>query len=142
MLREERYCTLDSLPTSPNIFYEMQLNNRQQYCIQLNLRFVNLPIQFQNEIELYPKIIHRTGGDFFINNNNNNKFMLLHYYFIPTNNHNKFNEEWIRDACRSSIEKLVQERKNFLQEGHHHQKKCKWVEPSGEKCVYCTLSTQ
>lgn len=149
MLRDERYSTLDSLPKCTEIFYEIQYNRQQHYYIQLNLRFVNLPIQFENEIELNPKIIQRTGGDFFLTNNNisttttatTTKFMLLHYYFATNKNHyNKSNEEWIKNACRSSIEKLIQERKNFLINGH--QKKCEWVEPSGEKCIYCTFSSQ
>lgn len=138
MLRDERYCTLDNIPSS-EIFYEIQYH-RQHYCIQLNLQSVNLPIHFADEINLNPKIINRKGGDFFANNANA-KFMLLHY-FIPTNEnyHYKMNEEWIRTACQTSIDKLTQERKNFLI--HGHQKKCEWVEPSGEKCVYCTLSMQ
>ena len=48
-LRDQRYCTLGSLPSS-ELFFEMQYT-RHHYCIRLDLQTVNLPIHFAQEID-------------------------------------------------------------------------------------------
>jgi hypothetical protein len=155
LLRDERYCTLDSIPSSGEIYYEIQVSNSSKdYCIKLNLQPVNLPAHFSDEINLNPKIINRKG-QFLMSNK-----IHQHHHYTAHNKlvisipititakkkkeenylHKKVDENIVKDACRIGIEKLIEERKRFLLYQHQQQRECEWVEPSGDKCVYCTLT--
>lgn len=157
LLRDERCCTLDSL-TRNEICYEFN-SSTKNFCIKLNLQAVNLPVHFSDEIKLKPKIINRKG-QFFTSNK-----VHQHHHYNPHNKiavsmppqkllkrkeekdyaYYKLDENAVAHACRIGIEKLNEERKRFLtyqQQQQEQQKVCDWVEPSGEKCVYCTLTMQ
>lgn len=126
MIRDERYCTLDTIP-SRELHYEFQYH-ANHYSIHLNFQSVNLPIHFLNQLDLNPKIIYK-NGDFL-----NNHQKISNYHFLPLPPANLKDECWVKNACQIGIQKLIQERKRFLL----HQR-CEWIEPTGEKCVYCTL---
>ncbi|GAA5812482.1 hypothetical protein MFLAVUS_005938 [Mucor flavus] len=133
-LRDERYCKLETIP-SREITYEFQ-HNSQHYSIHLNLQPVNLPVQFLEEIDLNPKIIHTTGHFFEANTLSPIHHKLMHYYLPLSRNYKTSDENQVKHAFRTGIEKLLDERRRFLLK----QKDCQWVEPTGEKCVYCALS--
>lgn len=126
MIRDERFCTLDNIP-SRELYYEFEYH-ANHYSIHLNLQSLNLPIHFLHQLDLNPKIISKNGD--FLNNHRKNPT----YHFLPLQPANLKDESWVKNACNIGIQRLIQERKRFLL----HQP-CEWIEPTGEKCVYCTL---
>lgn len=133
MLRDERYCTLETVP-SREITYEFQYD-AQPYSIHLTLQSVNLPIHFLEEIDSKPKIIHKTGHFFQPNTNNPLNKSINYYLPLSRNCRKNMDENRVKQAFRIGIENLIDERKKFLLK----QKECQWVEPTGEKCIYCAL---
>lgn len=154
LLRDERHVRLNACCFASNIFYEfhyMQL----LYGMQLELKTVNLPIQFLDTITSAPKIIRRKG-DLFTTQSRMMRIMMAAAattasldntsslnWVPPLRNgdyHKSFDEideQSIREACKSEIERLKEERRLFLLD--QKRTKCSWIEPSGDHCAYCTL---
>ncbi|KAK4519464.1 uncharacterized protein ATC70_009700 [Mucor velutinosus] len=153
LLRDERHVRLNACCFSSNIFYEfhyMQL----QYGMQLELKTVNLPLQFLDAITSAPKIIRKKGDLFTTQSRMMRRIMMAtaaattrtQYHKSALNGvvngdfHKRFDEideQSIREACRSEIERLKEERRLFLLD--QKRTTCNWVEPSGDHCAYCTL---
>ncbi|GAN07157.1 hypothetical protein MAM1_0150d06650 [Mucor ambiguus] len=152
LLRDERHVRLNACCFASNIFYEfhyMQL----QYGMQLELKTVDLPVQFLDTITSAPKIIRRRG-DLFTTQSRVMKRIMMAAATTRTRHHHKsardglahgdlhksfdeIDEQSIREACRSEIERLKEERRLFLLD--QKRTTCNWVEPSGDHCAYCTL---
>lgn len=134
MLRDERYVCLDAIPS--RLYYNLHYHN-----IELFLQSVKLPMQFYNDIQSSPKLIYKQGHLFGQGSYKNNKSSCqLDTGIIQqqTRFYSILDEYIIREACRKGIDLLKKERRQFLK-GQAKQSKCKWVEPNGDRCVYCTL---
>lgn len=135
LLRDERYVCLDVMPS--RFYYNLHYHN-----IELLLQPVNLPMQFYNDIQSSPKLIHKQGHLFgqeslYINSKSGHQLdstiiqQQARFYSI-------MEEYRLQEACKKGIELLKNERLQFLK-GQHKQSKCKRVEPNGDRCVYCTF---
>ena len=113
------------------------------YNIQLQSKIITLPTQFTDTITTDPKIIHKRGHLITKSRMMNTSSVIQANLVSPRrdgNFHNSFDEideQSIRETCRNEIERLKDERKLFLL--NQQRKKCNWLEPSGDHCVYCTL---
>jgi hypothetical protein len=130
LLRDERYVCLDVMP--PRLYYNLHYHN-----IELSLQPVNLPMQFYLGIQSGPKLIHKQGGLYrHTSGKSDGQFGFIQQ---QTRFYSITDEYWILEACKNGIDLLKKERLQFLK-SQHKQSKCKWVEPNGDGCVYCTFS--
>ncbi|KAI8985347.1 hypothetical protein BDB01DRAFT_787714 [Pilobolus umbonatus] len=145
LVQDERYCCLDNILESSNqIHYGFNYADyTQHYTLHLDLQTVHIPLYLLKDSSLYPKVINKQGHILnsplhsikVINNTMDTRYSDTDEVLPMTH----IDKHLLKCVYDKGKDRLLKERIAFL--SHlPDRRKCYWVEPNGERCVYCSLS--